>query len=160
MAALWDKFRSVLSNRSDRSDSNSAWIKKNNSSFDVTMGSYDGAEVCELVGLFILNGLSNEYWKESIGLYRDDRLVIFENISRPKQLIRKHITRHFKNHRLKITIQTNLKIVNYLNVTLNLTNGSYYLYRKPNNLPQYINIKSYHTPNICLLYTSPSPRDA
>ena len=25
-------------------DSNSAWIKKNNSSFDVTMGSYDGAE--------------------------------------------------------------------------------------------------------------------
>ena len=108
----------------------------------------DRAEVCEMVGLFILNGLSNEYWKESIGLYRDDRLVIFENISRPKQLIRKHITRHFKNHRLKITIQTNLKIVNYLNVTFNLTNGSYYLYRKPNNLPQYINIKSYHAPNI------------
>ena len=103
----------------------------------------DRAEVCEMVGLFILNGLSNEYWKESIGLYRDDRIVIFENISRPKQLIRKHITRHFKNHRLKITIQTNLKIV-----TFNLTNGSYYLYRKPNNLPQYINIKSYHTPNI------------
>ena len=44
-------------------DSNSAWIKKNNSSFDVTMGSYDGAEVCELVGLFILNGLANEYGK-------------------------------------------------------------------------------------------------
>ena len=47
-------------------DSNFAWIKKNNSSFDVTMGSYDGAEVCELVGLFILNRLSNEYGKENI----------------------------------------------------------------------------------------------
>ena len=28
------------------------WVKKNsNNCFDVTMGSYDGAEICELVGL-------------------------------------------------------------------------------------------------------------
>ena len=113
-----------------------AWIKKNNSSFDVTMGSYDGAEVCELVGLFILNGLCNEYGKESIGLYRDDGLAIFRNISGPQtERIRKNITRHFKKHGLKITIQTNLKIVNYLDVTFNLSNGSYYPYRKPSNLP-------------------------
>ena len=118
-------------------DSNTTWIKKNNSSFDVTMGSYDGAEVCELVGLFILNGLCNKYGKESIGLYRDDGLATFRNI-----------TRHFKKHGLKITIQNNLKIVNYLDVTFNLSNGSYYPYRKPNNLPQYINIKSNHPPNI------------
>jgi len=26
------------------------WAKKGNSLFDVTMGAYDGAEVCELVG--------------------------------------------------------------------------------------------------------------
>ena len=130
-------------------DNNSVWIKKNNSSSDVTMGSYDGAEVCELVGLFILNGLSKEYGKESIGLYRDDGLAIFKNISGPQtERIRKNITRHFKNHGLKITIQTNLKIVNYLDVTFNLTNGYYYPYRKPNNLPQYINIKSNHPPNI------------
>ena len=31
------------------------WVKRENPSFDVTMGSYDGAEVCELVGLFILD---------------------------------------------------------------------------------------------------------
>ena len=40
------------------------WIKSNNSNlFDVTMGSYDGAEICELVGLFILNnlGLFNKF---------------------------------------------------------------------------------------------------
>ncbi|KAJ8039684.1 hypothetical protein HOLleu_13764 [Holothuria leucospilota] len=29
-------------------------------SFDVTMGSIDGAEVCELVGLYILNSLSRQ----------------------------------------------------------------------------------------------------
>ena len=71
-----------------------------------------------------------------------------EHLRTTTERIRKNITRNFKNHGLKITIQTNLKIVNYLDVTFNLTNGSYYPYRKPNNLPQYINIKSNHPPNI------------
>ena len=44
-------------------NSDKAWIKKDTNSFDVTMGSYDGAEVCELVGLFILNSLCNIYGK-------------------------------------------------------------------------------------------------
>ena len=30
------------------------WIKKGQEPFDVTMGSLDGAEVCDLVGLYIL----------------------------------------------------------------------------------------------------------
>ena len=39
-------------------DNETAWTKKNHSSmFDVTMGSFDGAEVCELIGLFLLNNL-------------------------------------------------------------------------------------------------------
>ena len=45
-----------------------AWTKKCNSAFDVTMGRYDGAEVCEPVGLFILNDICNEYGKHNIGL--------------------------------------------------------------------------------------------
>ena len=66
-------------------DKNTTWIKKNNnSSFDVTMGSYDGGEVCELVGLFILNDLCNEYGKDNIGLYRDDGLAIFKDTSGPQ----------------------------------------------------------------------------
>ncbi len=40
------------------------------------MGSYDGAEICELVGLFILNKLGQKFGKENIGLYRDDGLAI------------------------------------------------------------------------------------
>ena len=114
-----------------------------------TMGSYDGAEVCELVGLFILDGLCNIYGKESMGLYRDDGLAVFKNISGPQaERIRKDITRHFKNNGLNITIQTNLKIVNYLDVTFNLNNGTYYPYRKPNNQPLYIDAKSNHPPSI------------
>ena len=34
-------------------------VKKDNSSFDVTMGSFDGAEICEIVVLYLLNRLSN-----------------------------------------------------------------------------------------------------
>ena len=35
------------------------WVKKEgNPSFNVTMGSYDGAEVCELVGLYLLGKLA------------------------------------------------------------------------------------------------------
>ena len=49
---------------------------------------------------------------------------------------------------LKITIESNLKIVNYLDITLDLANGKYYPYRKHGNPPQYINAKSNHLPQI------------
>jgi hypothetical protein len=42
----------------------------------VAMGNYDGAEICELVELFILNKLSEKFGKNNIGLYRDDGLML------------------------------------------------------------------------------------
>ena len=63
----------------------SAWVKKrNNSLFDVTMGSYDGAEICGLVGLYLLNRLSTVIDKSSVGLYRDDGLAAINNANGPK----------------------------------------------------------------------------
>ena len=47
--------------------------------FDVTMGSNDGAEVCELIGLYILNRLSEKYGKDNADLYRDGRLILLKN---------------------------------------------------------------------------------
>ena len=49
--------------------------------FDVAMGSYDGAEVCELVGLYILHKFTTAFPNGNIGLYRDDGLVAFRNMS-------------------------------------------------------------------------------
>ena len=60
------------------------WMKKDSGLFDVTMGAYDGAEVCKLVGTFLLYKLSLKYNKNGIGLYHDDGLAIFKNISVPK----------------------------------------------------------------------------
>ena len=48
------------------------WIKKNGDpDFDVTMGSFDPAELCELVGLYILQTLCEKYRKHKIGLSHD-----------------------------------------------------------------------------------------
>ena len=127
-------------------DNDIAWVKNNNNNmFDITMGSYDGAEICELVGLFLLNTLSKKYGLNNIGLYRDDGLALFKQTSGPQaERTRKEITKTFKNHGLSITIQSNLKTVNFLDVTLNLTDGTHYPYRKPNNETQYIDIMSNH----------------
>ena len=43
------------------------------------MGSFDGAEICELVGLYILDSLSKFIDKKDVGLYRDDGLLVLHN---------------------------------------------------------------------------------
>ena len=52
-----------------------------NYSFDVTMGSCDGAEVCELSVIFMLSLTGNKYNPNKIGLCGDDGLTIFKNTS-------------------------------------------------------------------------------
>ena len=41
-------------------------------------------ELCELTGLYILNVLSSEFGKKKIGLYRDDGLSLFQNMTGPQ----------------------------------------------------------------------------
>ena len=94
--------------------------------FDVAMGSYDGAEICELVGLFILHRLNNAYSNGNIGLYRDDGLAVFKcTNARALDKTRKDFSNCFAELGLKITAQSNLKVVNYVNVTLDLSTGTH-----------------------------------
>ena len=74
------------------------WVKKvGNEEFDVPMGCFDGAEICELVGIYNLHQLKNVI-KESAGLYRDDGLGILRNLSGPEvDRIRKRIIKIFKD---------------------------------------------------------------
>ena len=113
------------------------------------MGSFDGAEVCELVGLYLLDKLSELLGKDNVGLYRDDGLAAIKNTSGPVlDKMRKNIITLFKNEDLGITIDTNLIETDFLDVTFNLTSGKFFPYRKPNNMPLYINVKSNHPPSI------------
>ena len=78
------------------------------------MGSYDGAEVCEIVGLFILDMLSKLFKKNSIGLYRDDRLSTFRNYNgHQSDKVRKDLTKLFKKYQLDLDIKCNFKTEDY-----------------------------------------------
>ena len=89
--------------------------------FDITMGSFNGAEICKLVGLYIQSKLEKILPKSNFGLYRDDELALLRSLNRQQtDKVRKIIIRVFKNIGLSLGIETNLKEVNFLDVSLNL----------------------------------------
>ena len=99
------------------------WMKREGNFFDVAMGAYDGAEVCELVGIFMLNKISEKYYKNDIGLYRDDDLAVFKNISGPEsERTKKNFQSLFKKYGLEIIIECNKKVVDFLDITFNPKN--------------------------------------
>jgi len=58
--------------------------------------------------------------------------------------MRKDMIKIFQELGLKITVQTNMKSVDFLDVHLNLTTATYEPYRKPGDNPLYINAQSNH----------------
>ena len=79
------------------------------------MGAYNGAKLCELIGIFMLSLLSKHINKNHVGLYRDDGLAILKNTSSPEaEKIKEKIQKLFKEKDLDIIAQCNLKITNYL----------------------------------------------
>ena len=101
---------------------NETWKKKSTEScFDVTMGSFDGAEICELVGLYIQSNLENILPKTNFGLCRDDGLIRLRNLNgQQMDKKRKTIIKIFKDIGFSIDIQINLTEEDFLDVTLNL----------------------------------------
>ena len=125
---------------------NQTWEKTNNVNFfDIPMGSFMGAEICDLIGLYILDQLTNVFPRGQYGLYRDDALSLV-NTKSPSALERLSKTLHrvFKNIGFKITIEICHTYTDFLDVTLNLGNNTYYPYRKPNSKTYYINKSSNH----------------
>ena len=93
----------------------SHWVKKEGDpDFDVTMGSYDGTELCEFVGLYILHRLGEKFGVDISGLYRDDGLLCFEQITG-------HVADSIRKDMIKLFDEEfKLKIVNFLDITFNL----------------------------------------
>ena len=50
----------------------------------MTMGSYDGCEVCELVGLYVLHRIKEKFPEIDFGLYRDDGLGALKRTPKTK----------------------------------------------------------------------------
>ena len=62
------------------------------------MGSSDGAEISELVGLLMLSKLVHLFQDNSVGLYRDDGLGVLRDYSGPEtERLRKSVVNIFKD---------------------------------------------------------------
>ena len=106
------------------------------------MGGYHGAEICDLIGLYILSHLKNV--TPNIGLYRDDGLAVTSGTPRQVEITKKKICKVFENLGLAVTIEANAKVVNFLDITLDLNTGIYKPYMKHNDMPVYVNNRSNH----------------
>ena len=131
------------------------WTKIGQENFDVPMGSYDGAEICELVGLYILHQLTNEkepiFEKNKVGLYRDDGLAIIkiqQSGRTAERTIKPRLNKVFNNEGLKITVEPASQVIDYLDVKFNLEMHTHEPYRKPNDTPLYLHVKSNHPKHI------------
>ncbi|GFO19538.1 hypothetical protein PoB_004604300 [Plakobranchus ocellatus] len=103
------------------------------SDFDVTMGSFDGAETCELVGLYLLSQLKN--LNIIVGLYRDDGLAVTTQSAREAESTKKKICKIFKDNGLNITIEANKKAVDFLDISFDLRTGTHLKHDFTNTIP-------------------------
>ena len=96
--------------------------------FDVAMGAYDGAEVSELVGLFLLDEIIRAdigLKKEFLGIYRDDGLAVIRTSTRIlKRDIGPELAKVLKKHALDIEVEYGDKTVDFLDLTLYLMEGT------------------------------------
>ena len=122
------------------------WIKKESESFDVSMGSNDSAEISDLCGLYLLSLLSP--LKINPGLYRDDGLIASKLTPRQNENLKKKICKIFKDEGLRITIEANINVVNFLDVTFDTSRDIFKPFMKPNDTPIYVNKESNHPPSI------------
>ena len=120
--------------------------KKSGENFDNTMGAFDSSETSDVVGLFILNEL--KHLQVTLGLYRDDGLGYSRFRPCRTEKIKQEIARIFEKHGLKVEINANKTVVDFLDVTLDMRNQTFQPYMKPNSEPKYVHKLSNHPPSI------------
>ena len=107
------------------------------------------AQIADLIDIYIIDTLGSIIDKEQVGIYKDDGLIHIPNSNGPKSSqLQKQITNKFKEIGFRIEIQANLRITNYLDITLNLNDNTYKPFSKDSQPPTYININSNHTQSI------------
>ena len=111
---------------------NETWVKrKGDENFHVPMGCLDGAEICDLTSLYILIKIKTVFENQNDSrLYRDNGLGILRNLSGPRiEKVRNEITTIFKECGSSITTKTNLKVMQFLDIELDLINNTYRSYK-------------------------------
>ena len=119
------------------------WAKKGGEIFDVGMGFFDGAEISEIVGLFLLEEIRTELGI-NIGIYRDDGCGVTDLPPQDAENLKKQIGAIFRRHKLEITSKANKKRVEFLDIYMDLDLDEYGPYIKENNAPLYVDAGSNH----------------
>ena len=112
------------------------------------MGSFHGADICDLVGLYILSKLGNVF--SNCGLYRDNRLGVID-LAKPfvhGRTRRQVLFNVMSDIGFKITFDLGNQVTHFLDVTLNLSDGTFRPYQKSNCLINFINLNSDHPRHI------------
>ena len=126
-----------------------SFYKKGEENFDVAQGAYDSAEVCDIVGLFLLSEVKKLKLNANLGIYRDDGLGVSNSTPRQIDQIKKKICEVYRKHGLSLKVeQVNKKVVQFLDVEFDLENDSYRPFIKENDVPLYVHQKSNHPPAI------------
>ena len=124
------------------------WTKIENPDFDVSMGSYDGAEICDICGLFLLAELEKLGLNGKFGSYKDDGLGVTTASPRQTEKIKQEICKLYKKHGLQVTIEANKKCVQFLDAEFDLNKGTFKPFIKPGDTPCYVHACSNHPPGI------------
>ena len=99
--------------------------------------------------MYLLSKLQPLLGDNRVGLYRDDGLSYVSSESgRILDRKRKDIHKLFNEEGLSVTVEHNLTVTDFLDVTFDLSNGKYSPFRKPDSKPLYVHSKSNHPPSI------------
>ena len=90
-------------------------------------------DICELVGLFLLSQMQD--LNINIWLYRDDRLAITRQTLKEVVMTKKGLCKIFRENGLRITVEANKPVVDFLDITLNLRTNHI---KNPNDTINYI----------------------
>ena len=80
----------------------------------------------------------------NIGLYRIDGLAVMDGSGPEIERLRKSVFKIFKTMGLKVTIESNIKSTNFLDILFDLQTNTYRPFQKDNQNPLYINRQSNH----------------
>ena len=127
------------------------WVKKgprNEERFSVTMGSYSGAEVCEVVTLHLLYQIveAGLMSRQQVGGFRDDLLGVTRATPRQGDILKKKMHELFRRNGFGIEILVNVKHVDYLDVHFDLSTGVFKPFVKAGGEVRYVDKKSDHPP--------------
>ena len=121
-------------------------MKKGDSNFDITMGAYQGAECCDLVGLFLLSKL--QHLPIKVGAYRDDILGVCSLTPFQVEKVKQKVVQVFQQYGLKVKATANTRVANFLDITLDLVNEVHRPYMKPLTHLEYVHVDSNHPRHI------------